>query len=271
MIETGFSDTGRRPLKLIISLLIASGIISTSQQAIANPAWQRVDVVRDLIGDAEPKTSGLTLNLPLVSDDGAAVALTVKADPPADNDSYVQSIYLFATGNPNPEIAEFHFTPHSGRAEVSTRVRLNESQTVLAVARTSDNQFRIAVHDIRVTISGCLARADSDAGPAMDQPRLGLPRSIRNGQIIPVRTLINHPMETGLREDAAGNPVPRRIIENLHARLDGETVFQARLHQAISANPYVLFHLKAAPGQLEVIWTEDSGTQAGTRAAISIN
>ena len=80
------------------------------------------------------------------------------------------------------------------------------------------------------------------------------------GAIIEVRTLVNHPMDSGLRRDHSGRLVPRRIIDRLEVLLDGELVFAADLHPAVSANPYLAFRLRAQrSGTLEFRWREEGG------------
>jgi sulfur-oxidizing protein SoxZ len=87
-----------------------------------------------------------------------------------------------------------------------------------------------------------------------------LPPVIRRGEVIVVRTLIAHPMETGQRVDSGGQRLPRDIVRRLEARLDGELVFAADLHPAIAANPYIVFALRvAAGGALTVDWSGDRG------------
>ena len=87
-----------------------------------------------------------------------------------------------------------------------------------------------------------------------------LPATVRRGEVILVRTLIAHPMETGQRVDSGGQQVPRDIVRRLEARLDGELVFAADLHPAIAANPYIVFPLRVdAGGTLTVDWSGDRG------------
>lgn len=87
-----------------------------------------------------------------------------------------------------------------------------------------------------------------------------LPDSIRRGDVIAVRTLIAHPMETGHRLSSTGEKLARDIIRRVEARLDGELVFAADLHPAIAANPYLVFPLRVtAPGTLTVSWSGDRG------------
>lgn len=82
----------------------------------------------------------------------------------------------------------------------------------------------------------------------------------RRGEVVFVRTLVQHPMETGQRADGAGGRVPRDIVRRVEARLDGELVFAADLHAAVAANPYLVFPLRAErAGTLVVTWAGDRG------------
>jgi len=92
------------------------------------------------------------------------------------------------------------------------------------------------------------------------QPRIRLPAQIRAGEVIEIRTLITHVMETGQRKDQAGAAVPRDIICRFEAKFEGELVFAMDLAPSISANPYIAFQFKAEkPGRFEFTWTNDAG------------
>lgn len=237
--------------------------------ALAAGPWQRLDAARDLIGDTVPDTTGIRLDLPLVSEDGSAVSVAVTVDSPMTDDDFVQSIHLFADRNPSPEILAVELTPRAGRAELSTRVRLNESQSVIAIARTSRGRVLATARDIRVTISGCLVRADTYDSPADLDTRVRVTAPARAGEPAEVLTLINHPMETGLRLDEAGDPIPERIIDRFEARLNGEPVLRARYYRSLAANPFLRFHVAPeTPGTLALTWTEDTGRIAEAEARI---
>jgi sulfur-oxidizing protein SoxZ len=91
-------------------------------------------------------------------------------------------------------------------------------------------------------------------------PRVLVPSAAAKGEIFPVKTIINHQMETGLRHDAQGQVIPRKIINRFVCRYGGEVVFSVDLHEAISANPFIEFYLRATEsGRLEFIWEEDGG------------
>jgi sulfur-oxidizing protein SoxZ len=92
------------------------------------------------------------------------------------------------------------------------------------------------------------------------KPRVKIPETAKVGEIIEVRTLINHVMETGLRRDRDGKPVPRHIINSFTASYAGKTVFKATLHPATSANPFLQFYMRVpGPGEFTFAWVDDAG------------
>lgn len=104
------------------------------------------------------------------------------------------------------------------------------------------------------------------------KPRVRVPGAVKAGEIIEIRTLVNHVMETGQRRGADGQLIKRNIIHTFMAIYDGREVFKANLNSGISANPYLAFHLKViAPGQLVMTWTDDAGGVATEKADIAVN
>ena len=86
------------------------------------------------------------------------------------------------------------------------------------------------------------------------------PKTAARGEVMEIRTLIAHPMETGYRSGPNGQVLPRDIVRRFTCRYDGEVVFSADLHPAIAANPYVAFHTVAtATGTLTFTWEGDNG------------
>ena len=104
----------------------------------------------------------------------------------------------------------------------------------------------------------------------MARTLITVPSTARRGEVIELRALINHPMETGYRRDADGQPMPRDLIRRFACRYDGELVFAAELHAAIAANPYLAFHTVAtASGVLSFTWEGDNGfTQTESRSIV---
>jgi sulfur-oxidizing protein SoxZ len=100
---------------------------------------------------------------------------------------------------------------------------------------------------------------------------LTVPASAREGEVIEVRALAQHPMETGYRRSAEGQLLPRDLVRRVEARFDGEPVFAAELHAAIAANPYLAFHLRVPrSGTLTVTWQGDGGVAHSESARIRV-
>jgi len=102
--------------------------------------------------------------------------------------------------------------------------------------------------------------------------RIQVPASARRGEVIEVRILIQHPMETGYRVDHVGKHVPKNAIRTLTCRYNGVEVFRAAMSPGIAANPYLQFCTVAdASGDLEFFWTDDAGTQESARQPIVVS
>lgn len=94
----------------------------------------------------------------------------------------------------------------------------------------------------------------------MPRPRIKIPEKAKIGDVIEVRAIIQHAMETGNRKDAAGQTIPRNIIHSFTARFAGEVVLQGEFGPGISSNPTMVFPLKVpGPGILELTWVDDQG------------
>ena len=94
----------------------------------------------------------------------------------------------------------------------------------------------------------------------MARALIHMPATAKRGEVIEIRALIAHVMETGYRPGADGKVVPRDIIRRFVCRYNGEQVFGAELHQAVSANPYIgFFTVATESGTLEFTWKGDNG------------
>lgn len=103
------------------------------------------------------------------------------------------------------------------------------------------------------------------------RPRIKLPDSAKVGELIEIKTLISHLMETGQRKAADGKTVPRLIINTFTATFAGAEVFRAELHPGISANPYVAFNMKVpGPGEFEFTWIDDAGTKVVEKSKLNV-
>ena len=102
-------------------------------------------------------------------------------------------------------------------------------------------------------------------------PRIKIPEAINAGEVIEVKTLATHIMETGNRKDRSGTIVPRDIIHTFTASFEGQEVFSATLGSGIAANPYIAFFMRVSgPGTLTLTWADDGGTTTVEKVPLSI-
>ena len=105
----------------------------------------------------------------------------------------------------------------------------------------------------------------------MSRALINVPAKAKRGEVIAIKTLISHKMETGFRYTNMGVPIPREIITAFVATYNGEEIFRADLHPAIAANPFITFHTVATEsGTIEFKWTGDNGYSATEQAKITV-
>ena len=101
--------------------------------------------------------------------------------------------------------------------------------------------------------------------------RIHLPEKARRGELVEVRIVIQHPMETGFRRDAGGERVPRNAIHSFACRYNGAEVFRATLSTGIAANPVLRFFFRAAEsGEVEFWWLDDDDVEGRARARLVV-
>ena len=105
----------------------------------------------------------------------------------------------------------------------------------------------------------------------MARALINVPAKSKRGDVIEIKTLISHTMETGFRPDPTGKPIPRDIITDFVCKYNGEEVFRAELFPAIGANPFISFFTVAtASGTLAFEWTGDNGFVATESVNITV-
>ena len=103
-------------------------------------------------------------------------------------------------------------------------------------------------------------------------PRVRVPGNIKAGDIVEVKTLISHEMESGQRRASDGKVVPRKIINRFTATFNGKPVFEAEWHPSISANPYQSFFFKPTEnGELKLVWKDDDGAEYTSTNRITVS
>ncbi len=149
----------RRVSRRELLALFGAGTLATMGIGLAGPAFADTKAaaaaVSKLTGGKEQTSDKIVLDTPQIAENGSTVPISITVDSPMTEKDSVKSVHLWADGNPAPNVASFHFTTMSGKAKVSTRVRLAKTQNLIAVAEISDGSFVIAKSEVKVTIGGC--------------------------------------------------------------------------------------------------------------------
>ena len=145
---------GRLSLPTRRLVLLGGAGFSLAPHTVASPAAMD-EVIRNLVGEATIKRGKVTLELPPIVENGNVVPLTVSVDSPMSEANHVTAIHIFNEKNPQPYVATFNLGPRAGRAGVSTRIRLADSQRVVAIARLNDGSFWSDSADVIVTLAAC--------------------------------------------------------------------------------------------------------------------
>jgi sulfur-oxidizing protein SoxY len=147
--------TRRLFLKVAGSAAVLGAVpILTVRPTEATPAMLTT-AIRNVVGEATVRTGKVKLDIPPLVENGNTVPMSVSVESPMTTDNHVKSIHVFNEKNPQPNIGNFYLGPHAGRAQISTRIRLADSQKVVAIARLSDDTFWSASADIIVTLAAC--------------------------------------------------------------------------------------------------------------------
>ncbi|HET9652618.1 MAG TPA: thiosulfate oxidation carrier protein SoxY [Usitatibacter sp.] len=147
----------RRFLKSSVIVAAAAALPAAAQQSTRfQPAQDIRPLVEELTKGAPIEEGGIDVTLPQLAENGNSVPLLVKVDHPMAPADFVAAIHVIAERNPRPLVASFHLKPESGRAQVSTRIRLAGTQKVTVLAEMSDRHFRMTQTEVVVTSAACL-------------------------------------------------------------------------------------------------------------------
>ena len=140
-------------------LLAASGAAlgaALPAPARANTPGQMEAAIRSVAGQAKIQKGRVTLDLPPLVENGNTVSMTVTVDSPMTKDDHVKAIHVFNEKNPQPNVITVRLGPRAGKAQVSTRIRLADTQKVIAIAEMSDGSFWSDTQEVIVTLAACL-------------------------------------------------------------------------------------------------------------------
>ena len=263
---------GRRELAAGGAALIASFALGGARAQIksgdkpeASEIWLKV---RASLFENRPITNVgddvLTLDAPVRAEDAAVVPIAMRARLPHTESNYVAKLYLIIDNNPSPISAIFSFTPQSGRADIETRVRVDEYTFVRAIAETSDGRLLMRTRFVKAS-GGCSAPPGKDPQAALaslGKIRLRVDGDVVLGKPTLAQLMISHPNDSGMVMDQFTRQfTPRRFVRSVNVAYAGQAVLSADLDFSISENPNLRFYfLPRGPGQLtaEVVDTNQS-------------
>jgi len=138
-------------------LATGAGIFAVAALGIdaAQAANNAQDLIKAFTGGKAATDGKVKLDLPEIAENGNTVPMTVTVESPMTDASYVSQVLIVADGNPNGGVVTFNFTPASGVAEANTRIRLAQTQNIIAVAKMNDGSCFTATKQVKVTIGGC--------------------------------------------------------------------------------------------------------------------
>jgi sulfur-oxidizing protein SoxY len=131
------------------------GLALAVRPAEATPASMK-QAIRQVVGEAAVKPGKIKLDLPPLVENGNSVAMSVTVDSPMTAKDHVKAIHVFTEKNPQPNIISVQLGPRAGKAEIQTRVRLADTQSVIAICEMSDGSFWSDTVDVIITLGACL-------------------------------------------------------------------------------------------------------------------
>ena len=134
---------------------VGIGLTLTAGPASATPESMR-GAIRKVIGESSVKKGKVKIDLPPLIENGNAVALTVASESPMTAADHVKAIHVITEKNPQPNVVSFYLGPRAGRASIATRIRLADSQKVIAIVQMSDGSFWSDEVEVIVTLAACL-------------------------------------------------------------------------------------------------------------------
>jgi sulfur-oxidizing protein SoxY len=256
-----------RRIKLWFVLL--SGVMAVTL-AYANGMSENEDFVwhnglrQANFGDREIIESDeiISLETPKRAEDAAVVPIRIKARIPQTEELYIKDIFLIIDNNPGPLAGRFHFTPKSGRADLSMRIRINAYTPVRAIAETNDGKLYMSKRFVKAS-GGCSAPAGSDLESALS--RLGKIKLKARDAVVDEPTMaqlnISHPNITGLQLDQVTRLyIPAHFVKQIKVSFNGEPVMTAETDIAISEDPSFRFYFvpdKEGELKIDVVDSKD--------------
>jgi sulfur-oxidizing protein SoxY len=239
----------------VIGLILALGIAPVALAQDENPddavVWKKLHASVFAAAPIERGDGVVELDTPKRAVDATVVPVAIRTRLVQSTGHFVETIWLIVDNNPSPVAAIFHFTPQSGRADVETRIRVEQYTHVRAIARTNDGRLFMATSYVKAS-GGCTAPRGND--PASALATLGRMRMKVDGTPVPGRPMlaqlmISHPNDSGLAMD----PIARtysapHFVRTVEVTYAGQPVMRADVDFSISENPNFRFYFTPGNG-----------------------
>jgi len=258
---------------MMLALAVAaSGAARGQDMGPADSAvWKKVHASVFAGAAIEPGDRVVVLETPKRAEDAAIVPLAIRAQFPQTRDRYIEKIWLVIDNNPSPIAAVFQFTLESGRADIETRVRIEEYTYVRAIALTNDGKLYMAANYVKAA-GGCSAPAGKDALAAkanLGKMRLRVSETLASGQPALAQLMVSHPNDSGLAMDQVTRSYATpHFVRRVEVRYDGRLIMNADVDFSISENPNFRFYFVSnGAGELDarVIDNQDLEFTAQTK------
>jgi sulfur-oxidizing protein SoxY len=232
--------------------LALSGLASAQDvDPETNAIWKKVRA--DLFSGMAIGTGGdvVALETPKRAEDAAVVPIAIRAQFPQTNNRYIEKLWLIIDNNPSPIAAVFQFTPESGRADIETRIRVEQYSHIRAIALTNDGKLEMVTNYIKAS-GGCSAPGSKDALAAtatLGKMRLRVDDALATGRPALAQLMISHPNDSGLAMDQLTRTYATpHFVRNIEVRYGGKLVLGADVDFSISENPNFRFYFVPGNG-----------------------
>jgi len=268
-------------MALCLAAMLAVPVHAQDADPAASAVWKKVHA--SVFADA-PIAAGdgvIALDSPKRAEDAAIVPIAIHAGFPQSSGRWIDRVWLVIDNNPSPIAAEFQFTPESGRADIETRIRIENYTHVRAIARTNDGKLYMAANYVKAS-GGCSAPAGKDAVAAranLGKMRLRVDDEPVPGRPVLAQLMVSHPNDSGLAMDQVTRlyALPH-FVRRVEVRYAGRPVMTADVDFSISENPNFRFYFVPGDGgelAAKVIDNQDlefatAVRLAGDRAAASV-
>lgn len=256
-------------IRMLLLIAVIGGMpvapaLAANSDGADNERWR---AVRDSLFAgrtiSEDTAGVIELDTPVRAADAAVVPIAIRTQLAQTPSRYIKKVWLVIDRNPSPVGAVFTFTPDSGRADIETRVRVEEYTHVRAVAETSDGKLYMKTNYIKAS-GGCSAPAGKDLAAAMasvGRMKLRIDGDTAPGQPALAQLMISHPNTSGLAIDQLTRLAPPAyFVRSITVSYAGKTVLTADVDFTISENPSLRFYfMPNGAGELkaQVVDTND--------------